>query len=320
LPTRLAEEQKNGEAPSMLITRGLEGVMRIDASAVTVGTFDGVHLGHRALLQRTVAEARRLDVESVALTFEHPPLTVLSPERAMGCLTTAEEKEQAIFRQGLDVLVIVEFTRQLAEMTAAEFAEDVLVGVLSAKCVVCGPSHRFGRDRVGGIDTIRELGDHLGFEVRCVEPECLEGQPVSSTRIRKAIIEGDVASAARMLTHPYRVCGSVLGGDNRGRELGFPTANLRPESGRVLPPPGVYACRVGDRMAAVYVGSAPTFDEGRESLIECHILDFAGDLYGQALAVDFIERLRGDKCFDGREELVAQIRRDIANAREVLGR
>jgi len=309
----------------MQIIKGLDGVMRINASAVTVGTFDGVHAGHRALLQRTVAEAQRLDVQSVALTFEHPPLTVLSPERAMGCLTTAAEKEEAILRQGLDVLVIVEFTPQFGEMTAAEFAEDVLMGVLNAKCVVCGPSHRFGRDRVGGIDTIRELGDHLGFDVRCVEPECVDGQPVSSTRIRKAIRDGDVASAARMLTHPYGLSGPVLGGDNRGRELGFPTANLKPEPGRVLPPPGVYACRawteqLGDRMAAVYIGSAPTFDEGRESLIECHILDFAGELYGQALAVSVIERLKGDKRFEGREEFVAQIRRDIANAREVLGR
>lgn len=290
-------------------------------AAVTVGNFDGLHRGHQALAAAAREEAAGLGILSVALTFDPHPSRVLSPHRSTESLVTFEQKAELMAGAGLDRLAVLPFDRDLAERPAAEFAAKILRESLGARVVVVGTGFRFGRERRGDVPSLTEMGTQLGFRVRAVAPVEHEGQPISSTRIRAAVARGAVEAAAEMLGRPHFIDGKVVTGLQRGRTLGFPTANVEPVN-ESLPGNGVYAgwCRhaAGRAPAVVNVGRRPTFGGG-DLVVEAHLLGFGGDLYGQEVRVEFHHKLRDERAFSGPEALRAQIDADVAAARAVLG-
>jgi len=307
----------------MKVIRHLGGEFRPSGAVVTLGNFDGVHVGHQAVLARLAVHARRDALPSVAITFHPHPASVLAPERAPLALTTLGQRLERLAAAGLDAVVLQRFSLALARVDARSFAREVLVERLGARTVVIGHSTRFGRGREGNAERLRELGEEFGFSVDVVAPVDVDGRAVSSSAIRGAIAAGDLETGARMLGRPHSICGRVVRGQRRGATLGIPTANLRPR-GLQLPPDGVYAvrARLADTWwnAAANVGFNPTFG-GRERTLEAHLLDFAGgDLYGKRLEIAFIERLRGEIRFPDPEVLVRQIREDIEAARRLLQR
>lgn len=282
----------------------LENVVR-RARRVAVGEFDGVHLGHRQVIAGN----------DTVLTFEPHPATVVKPERAPKLLTSLELKIELIADLGVEELVIVPFDEDFAQRSAQEFIDDVLVDKLGATHVSVGENFRFGHSATGD-PALLEADPR--FETRVVTLVRGDGQTISSTRIRGLIAEGDVEHAAELLGAPFRLRGEVVGGDRRGRDLGFPTANLIPDARLVCPGHGVYACRVGEQLAAVNVGVRPTFGSDQALVVEAYVLDFTGDLYGTELTLEFISRLRSEERFDTVEQLVTQMRRDVERTRELL--
>jgi riboflavin kinase/FMN adenylyltransferase len=293
------------------------------AVAVAIGNFDGVHHGHQALLRATVEEARRRDGVSVVLTFDPHPQAVVGQRPVPRRLTTDGQRARILSGLGVDRLALLPFTPERARETPAEFGRAVLAGMLDARAVVVGENFRFGRDRAGDVEVLRGMGPALGFEVRALPPVLHDGRPVSSTRIRAALEAGDVEEARALLGRPFALEGVVESGDGRGRTIGVPTANLRPET-EALPAVGVYAGRVrlpdgGRATAVVNVGRRPTFGGTGATTVEAHILDFEGDLYGRRLEVELELRLREERAFPDAAALVAQIRDDVATARARLG-
>jgi riboflavin kinase/FMN adenylyltransferase len=304
----------------MRIVRALESFPP-DArpSVVALGVFDGVHLGHRAILETAVRRAA--GATPVACTFDPHPAEVLQPDRAPLPITTLEERLELIAETGIALTVVVPFTPALAAMEPEAFVTDVLSGRLGAREVVVGFNHRFGKGARGDARLLRDLGARLGFHTEVVPPTDGDGGPVSSTLIRGALQRGDLENATRMLGRPYFVGGEVVSGAGRGRTLGFPTANIAP--GRpLLVPAGVYACRlhVGDAVygAVLNAGVRPTFEE-KVFTLEAHVLDFSGDLYGAAVRLEFITRIREERKFAGVDALKAQIVADVGTARAALG-
>jgi len=273
---------------------------------VAVGEFDGVHVGHRAVIAGN----------DTVLTFEPHPMTVLKPQAAPKLLTSLELKAELMAGLGVEEMVIVSFDEQFAQQTPAEFIDRVLVQQLGASHVSVGTNFRFGHSAGG---TTELLAADPRFQARVVPLVEGEGAIVSSSRIRRLITEGHVEQAADLLGQPFRLRSEVVSGDRRGRELGFPTANLVPDPELVCPGNGVYACRVGKHAAAVNVGVRPTFDDGQGLLVEAFLLDFRGELYGEVLTVEFIARLRGEQRFDGIDALIEQMGRDVERTRELLG-
>ncbi|MFL5578062.1 MAG: bifunctional riboflavin kinase/FAD synthetase [Gemmatimonadaceae bacterium] len=290
---------------------------------VTVGTFDGVHVGHRDLLARLVARAAASGLRSVLVTFQPHPSEVLKPERAPLLLSPGEEKLELLAETGLDYAAVLPFTRALAELTAEEFVDQVLVPRYGMRELLIGYDHGFGRDRAGSVDVLRRLGARRGFPVEVVPPFQLEGgATVSSTAIRHAISGGDLDAAAAALGRRYAVSGRVTHGDKRGRLLGFPTLNLALASPRkLLPPPGVYAVRAQTPRGAfggmMNLGPRPTFGDATLS-IEAHLFDADGDLYGDHVRLDFVSRLRDTRRFESADALVGQLRQDAEHARQAL--
>jgi riboflavin kinase / FMN adenylyltransferase len=290
--------------------------------AVAVGNFDGVHLGHQALLATARERAGERGGQVVVLTFDPHPARVLSPERAPSRLMTLEQKAEVLEAHGVDVLAVLPFTATLAEKTAAEFAGLVLSRSLRAEEVVVGENFRFGRGRAGTLQELERLGAGLGFRTVGVPPVLHDGRPVSSSRVRDALGEGDVAEALALLGRPHFVDGEVVRGEGRGRTLGIPTANLR-TANETLPAGGVYAGRChlaageAPRPAVVNLGRRPTFGGG-EPTVEAHLLDFQGDLYGRRVRLEFVARLRPERAFPGPDALLEQIARDVQEARRLL--
>lgn len=292
------------------------------APAVTVGNFDGVHRGHQALVRAAVGGARERGGAALVLTFDPHPSQVLSPDRVPSALMTLEQKAEVLAELGVDVLAVLPFTPALSRETPEEFARLVLQQALGARLVVVGTNFRFGHARAGDLARLERLGGEMGFDVKGVAPLVHEGAPISSTRVREALARGAVEAVAPLLGRRFFVDGTVVRGAGRGRTLGIPTANLAVVN-ETLPRTGVYACwcRPGRRGTAlpgvVNLGRRPTFGGG-ETTVEAHILDFEGDLYGQTLRLEFQERLRDERAFEGPVALVEQIRRDVAEARRVL--
>jgi riboflavin kinase/FMN adenylyltransferase len=272
--------------------------------SVAVGTFDGVHLGHRQVI----------DSSDSVLTFDPHPVSVVAPQHTPKLLTTPERKAELIASLGVGELIVIPFDTDFARRSAAEFIDDVLVGALGATRVAIGENFRFGHKAQG--DPALLAADERFTTV--VHPLLeVAGEIVSSSHIRGLLLAGDVAEANRMLGAPFQLSGEVVHGDERGRQLGFPTANLVPEEALVCPGHGVYACLADGRPAAVSVGVRPTFQTGRGELIEAYMLDFDGDLYGKTLRIEFLERLRGERRFETPEALIEQMRRDVERTREV---
>lgn len=290
---------------------------------LTIGNFDGVHLGHQALIGEMVEAARRQQRWAGVLTFDPHPLTVLEPERPLSFLTSLEERLELFAALGLDVVIVHPFDKTVARMSARVFVTALSQHLRLAELWV-GPDFSLGHRQQGDVSTLRRLGEELGFVLRVVPHFCRDGQSVHSTRIRALLQEGDVQEAAALLGRPYRLSGEVVAGAGRGRALGFPTVNLAVEPGRVLPGDGIYAGWAevaGQRYAAaINVGRRPTFaEEKAQRTVEAYLLDFEGQLYGQVVTLTFVERLRPEQRFESARELVEQMTRDVAVTRRVLG-
>jgi len=302
----------------MQIVRGLESFPP-DArpSVVALGTFDGVHLGHRAILGTAVTHAREAGLQALACTFEQHPIEILQPARAPRSITTVEERLALIAETGVDGVVVLSFTPELAAVEPEAFVKEVLLGRLRAQQIVVGFNHRFGRGARGDAGLLQELASRLGFQAHVVPPLTVGGVPVSSSEVRTALQRGDVVAAARFLGRPYAIGGTVTSGAGRGRTLGFPTANLAPD-GNLLIPRGVYGCLAHVdgvvHPTVVNIGVRPTFAETTLA-IEAHLLDFTGDLYGRRMRLDFMLHLREEMRFSSVEDLKAQIARDVEAAR-----
>ncbi|HUF35850.1 MAG TPA: bifunctional riboflavin kinase/FAD synthetase [Gemmatimonadales bacterium] len=293
-------------------------------STVTVGSFDGVHLGHQAVLREIARRAGAAGRASVLVTFEPHPLEVVNPQAAPPLLTTGPERREILAQTPLDYVYFLRFDRRLAGLRPEEFVRGVLLERCGMRELVIGHDHGFGRGRSGDVETLRRLGAEDGFEVDVVEVVDVGDQHVSSSRIRRAVAGGDLDTAARMLGRPYSVSGRVGQGERRGRLLGVPTINLAevpPQ--KLLPPDGVYAVRVewrGGRAGGMMnQGSRPTFEDGRR-VLEAHLFGFEGDLYGEWVRIEWVERLRDVERFPSVEQLQRQLERDRSRALAVLGR
>ena len=297
-------------------------------SVATLGNFDGVHKGHQAVLATVVERARAEGAKAVAVTFDPHPVAVLHPERAPQIITAPQQRLDLLSVTGLDAVLVMEFTRDFALWTPERFVVEVFVKALGASVVVVGEDTRFGVRNSGDVDTLRAIGAEHGFEVLALT-DIGEGGRWSSSRVRSLVTSGDVVAATGILGRPHRVCGEVVHGDHRGRELGYPTANLSQESAGLIPADGVYVGwlirpalpeRDVDRVlpAAISIGTNPTF-AGTERRVEAYVLDRSDlDLYGENVAFDFIERLRPTEKFDSIEDLLVQIADDVERARTVL--
>lgn len=305
----------------MKIWRGLTPSIARPYSVVTIGNFDGHHHGHRALLDRVVATARREAGTALVLTFDPHPIKILAPQVNLLFLTTPEEKLARFEAASIDEVVFLEFTTAFAGLSPAQFAKQVLCDGIGTRELFVGEHFAFGKGRAGRIADLLELGAQLGFRVHPMPPVIIEGEVVSSTRIRQMIQAGDLQNAIRFLGRPYSIEGTVIAGAHRGTELGWPTANLRVPEGRVIPPDGVYAARAlwkGSRLdSVVYIGTRPTFGAG-ERLLEVSILDERLDLYGETIRVEFLSFIREDRVFASAEALTKQIALDVDAARAHL--
>lgn len=293
----------------------------VAASVVTVGTFDGVHLGHQTLVQRAVERARALGAPAVVYTFHPHPAKILAPERAPPVLQSIPERARLLRSYGADLVVVEPFDKAFSSVSADEWVTDWL-GLLRPKHVVIGFNFSYGRGRGGGPEHMVRMGERLGFTVDVVGAVEERGTVVSSTLLRALIEAGDVSAAARLLGRPFALSGRVVPGDGRGRTIGVPTANLEPEA-EIQPALGVYATMLaledGSRHRAVTnIGVAPTFGGTPKPRVETHVLGFDRDLYGQAIRVELIERLREERRFPSKDALIAQIQADIQAASELL--
>ena len=293
----------------------------LDRAVVTIGNFDGCHLGHQEIFRRTRAHASRIGGVSVVFTFHPHPASVvkgITPQ----LIFTLEEKIGAVESLGMDCLIIAPFTREFAETQPEVFVKETIVRRIGATGLVVGHDFSFGRKALGDIPFLKRMGSKMGFFVECVDPVSVDGQVISSTCIRKLIQAGDVGAAARVMLHPYRITGTVVHGMARGRDLGFPTANVQPDKA-LLPAYGVYAVLVskGDRTyrAIANIGNNPTFGDVGTS-IEAFLFDFEGDLYDAELVVEFIEFIRGEVKFADKRYLVEQIGLDCRKALDILGK
>jgi riboflavin kinase / FMN adenylyltransferase len=271
---------------------------------VAIGTFDGVHLGHREVIRGS----------DTVLTFDPHPVAVIRPESTPKLITPFPVKRDLIAGLGVEELVVIPFDREFAARGAEDFVRDVLIERLGATRVSVGENFRFGRGAKGDADFLRS---HAEFETRVVPLVEAAGETVSSSHIRGLVLAGEVREAAEFLGGPFLFDGEVVEGDRRGHDLGIPTANLVPDEQYVCPGHGVYAAWAHGHPAAVNVGVRPTFETGRGLLVEAHLIDFDGDLYGQTLRIAFIERMRGEKRFESAEALVEQMHKDVENAREI---
>lgn len=297
---------------------GLDG--RFTKTAVALGTFDGVHVGHQRIISQAVALARESQAASVVFTFSNHPLSVIAPDRCPSLIVSPEYKAELIAALGADVLLSIPFTADFLRLAPREFI-GLLVESLRPAYLVVGDNYSFGHRGAGNPELLRQAGRELGYEVIIPSTVVVDGQLVSSTLIRQQILAGRVEEASRLLGRPFRISGVVAVGDGRGRTLGFPTANLAATEGQVIPADGVYAVLVeadGHHYQGVAnIGTNPTFN-GQSHHTEVHVLGFSGDLYARTILVDFIGRLRGEQSFAGAVELREQITRDVAAARDIL--
>ncbi len=301
--------------------------------AVSIGVYDGVHLGHRLLIEKLKQEAKRLSIPSAVVTFDPHPATVVRPESAPKLLSPLSRKLELLSETGIDYVVVIKFDKNRAKETAEEFISQVILGCLHSKVVVIGQDFRFGYKRAGDVDLLKKVGETSGFEVVPfgLVQDLQDGQPISSTRIRDLIKKGDVDSATKLLKRPPEVIGEIVHGDARGAKLGFPTANFRISKEVLVPRIGIYAGFFKgedaiERPAAISVGIRPTFYENKANtqdeelvpLVEAYVLDFNGNLYGQKAKLTFNKRLRDERQFDSSQDLVTQMEADIEYVRSIL--
>ena len=291
-------------------------------AVLTIGVFDGVHLGHQHLIEYLKRQALVRNYQSGVVTFAKHPLQLLSPQTSLHYLTSLEERIRLLKQLGVEFVVPLSFTAELAQLPARHFVA-LLQRHLKMRGLVVGPDFALGKGREGDVFFLHSLGKELGYTVDVVSPKIFDGESVRSTAIRQALSQGDIQKASKFLGRHFRLSGQVIHGVERGKHLGFPTANLAVNSDQALPADGVYVTRayLGNNAysSVTNIGSRPTFGQG-ERTVEVYLLDFKGRVYGEELKIELLERLRDEKLFSGTEELKAQIKKDVEQAREILGR
>lgn len=307
----------------MRVYNDLFFIEKNDNTIITIGTFDGVHLGHQEIFNVLINNAKNNGCRSFVLTFEPHPRMVIQPNSQLKLLTTFQEKVEILEKMGIDNLLVIPFTKEFSQLTPEEFFRKYILEGLGVKKMVIGYDHHFGKGRDGDEQKIRELGSANNFEVQKTEAVTINETVVSSSKIRNALSEGEVKNAAQMLGRNYSFSGIVVVGDKRGRELGFPTANIQLENGlKLVPKNGVYAVKVfledGIFDGVMNIGLRPTFKETKIVLSEVHILNFNEDIYGKQIRVEFIARIRDEKKFGSKEELIKQIEIDKQKTSKLL--
>lgn len=305
----------------MILITDLKNIKKkFDNSILTLGNFDGLHLGHQELVRMIIQRAREMGALSMVVTFRPHPLKILAPEKCPPLISIYEEKIRLFERLGIDVLVKIPFTLEFSSMSPEDFVRDILCDTLGAREIFVGYNYRFGRGREGDIQKLRTLGEKYGFTVREIEQIAVDGEAISSSKIRTLLRDGDVEHAAKLLGRNYAITGIVVRGDGRGKGLGFPTANIASKH-TIIPSDGVYAVRLVVR-ERVYdgianIGMRPTFNK-KVLAIEVHVFNFSEDIYGEDISLYFLRKIREEKKFKGAEALVTQIKSDIEAAKEIL--
>jgi riboflavin kinase/FMN adenylyltransferase len=304
----------------MRIFRSINIDEKFENPVLTIGNYDGIHLGHRRIIERVKERAREMNGTSMLMTFYPHPLKVLKPERQVSAITPEDQKERVILETGIDVLFVVPFTAEFSCVTPEAFVKNILVDTLAIRGLVIGFDFRFGAHGKGDVKLLEKLSHDYGFFVEVVHAIDMDGEKVGSNRVRKLLKEGDVSMVARLLGRPYMIEGRVVRGDGRGRKIGFPTINLHTDY-PLVPKTGVYVTEVefdGERHRAVTnIGYNPTFEDGRDLSIETFILDYRGDLYDKEVRLYFRERIRNEERFPSVEALKERIGEDVAAARNL---
>ncbi len=307
----------------MIILDGAEEFKKHDHTIVTIGTFDGVHFGHRKILSKIVNQAREQNGISVVVTFwPHPRLVLEGPKSTLQLLTTFEEKARIMAEIGVDVIVKIPFTLEFSKTTSEEFIQKILIDQIGTKKLVIGYDHHFGKDREGSFEYLKANSKRFGFEVEEIPRQDIDHVGVSSTKIRQALLEGDITTTNEYMGRPYHFSGEVIHGEKMGRDLGYPTANIKPvETFKIIPGDGIYVVEVRLEQrrfyGMLYIGNKPTL-EGRKKSIEVNIFDFNEDIYGDTLEIYMLDQLRGDIKFPGVEELKKQLDLDKKNALAII--
>ncbi|MFC1637751.1 bifunctional riboflavin kinase/FAD synthetase [Candidatus Margulisiibacteriota bacterium] len=289
---------------------------KLKGSVAALGTFDGVHRGHQQIIKNTVRFAKKISAASLAISFDPHPQQLIVPERGLKLLTDLKEREELFCQLGIDGVVVINFNRRLQKLSDTAFVKKYLVGKLGVRRVFVGYDYAFGRNRKGDVSHLKKLGKKHGFAVSVVPPVAANGQPIKSRLIREQISRGDFAKAVRLLGHPYQISGQVVRGSGRGRELGFPTANLKIDPHKLIPAHGVYSGKADGKRCVVNIGGRPTFGTDR-TVVEVHILNFHRNIRGKHLRVSLNKRLRNELQFSDVEKLKEQIKKDISRARRL---
>ncbi len=292
-------------------------------TVVTIGTFDGVHKGHQQILNRMIEFSKERNFRNFVITFEPHPRTVVSRKFDIRLLTTLNEKIEIFKSLNIDNLMVINFTKEFSELTSVQFIEKFICDKIGASHVIIGHDHKFGKDREGDENALREMGRKFGFEVTRIPPMKEDGVVISSTLIRNLLLDGKVEEANKYLGRNYCLSGKVVQGAGRGIVLGFPTANIQPESKqKLIPANGVYAVSVKVENKVYFgvmnIGFRPTFNQTPHPITEVHILDFNKKIYGENIKIEFVKRLRDEKKFGDKKELIHQIEDDVKNAKEIL--
>lgn len=308
----------------MKVTRGIENLVAIKNTIATLGSYDGLHLGHQDILRRLVAKQKAEGhSRAVVVTFDpHPQEVLRRNNTTVGLLTTIDERLELFEESGVDEIVIIEFNLAFSQTPYATFFKSVLIDGLSVNAMVVGYNHAFGKNREGDIEHLRALSSEYGVSVTEVPPFVVDGVQISSTKVRHALLEGDIRTANRYLDRPYQLRGRVVSGDHLGRTLGFPTANLELPKNKLIPKDGVYAAKTihdgNEYVVAASIGSRPTVGDGLDRVVEALLLDFTADLYGQQIEISLLDFIREQKKFDSLEALKDQMALDVTKVREIV--
>lgn len=292
-------------------------------AVITVGSFDGLHIGHLKILEKLLDISRKINGTSVLLTFEPHPRSVIAKDFTLKILTTLDEKKLLLEKIGIENLIVQKFTKEFSQMTSDEFIKNILVDNIGTAHIVIGHDHKFGKDRLGDEEKLRSLGKQYNFDVTSVDAETIDEQVVSSTKIRNALADGDIQKANLFLARKYSLSGTVVKGTQRGRLLGFPTANIQlDDENKAVPKNGVYvvscSCRNENFFGIMNIGFRPTFENNEQLIIEVYLLNFNDDIYGESISINFIKRLRDEKKFESKEKLINQIELDVQAAKEII--
>lgn len=309
----------------MQVFNSIKDLKKNKNTILTLGTFDGIHPGHLKIINKMVDCSKEKECRNVVITFHPHPKNVLGKEDSVKMLTTQEEKIKLLEKQGIENLLIINFTREFAALSAEEFIYDYLINRIGLSEIILGYDHHFGKGRKGNAVLLKQIGAKEDFIVTTAEPYLIDGEVVSSTKIREAIAKGNIVKANKLLGRNYEISGVVVGGDKRGRELGFPTANIKLTSQeKLLPASGIYAVKVDFENKKHYgllsIGKRPTFYNEGDLVIEVYLFDFNRDIYGAAITLELVEKLRSEEKFNSAEELINQMKKDEESGRKIFNK